>query len=199
MLPNLTMPSYCERCGLHVPDGMPACRMCGNTALSAQHFSSSASGAIPSGRLQREKATLPKWLIFVAIGLVVTPILRLHTIFSVLLPRLNSEELQPYFDTHPGLRNLIYGEIALNIVLVLAALALNYLFYTKSKRFPPLMIAYAASTFLYLLAVTGALRLVFPDVDMSSSFMPLVRSFAWVGLLIPYLLLAPEVKARFVN
>ena len=178
---------------------MPACRMCGNTALSPQHFSTSGSGAIPSGRLQREQAALPRWLIFVAIGLVVTPILRLHTIVSVLLPRLNSEELLPYFDAHPGLRNLIYGEIALNAILILGAFALNYLFYTKSKRFPGLMIVYAASTFLYLMAVTGALRLVFPDADMSSSFMPLVRSFAWVGLLIPYLLLAPEVKARFVN
>ena len=192
------MPSYCERCGIHVPDGMPACRMCGSTALSSQHFGS-ASGAIPTGRLQREQASLPKWLIVVALGLVVTPILRLHTIFSILIPELNVDQYQPYFDAHPGLRNLLYGEIALNVILILAAIVLNYLFYTKSRRFPAFMIAYAVSTFAYMLAVTGAVRLVYPDADMSRSFMPLVRSLIWVGLLIPYLLLAPEVKGRFVD
>jgi len=193
------MPGYCDRCGMHVPDGMYACRMCGNTALAPARYSTSLSQGTPAGRLQAGQATMPRWLIIVAISLVVSPVLRLHTIFSRLLPSLSSDTFQPYFVAHPGLRTLVDSEIAVNAVLVLLALILNYLFYTSDRRFPPYMIAYAAITFLYLLGITASMRLIFPGVDMSSSFTPLVRSFCWAGLLIPYLLIAPEVKTRFVE
>lgn len=191
------MPSYCERCALHIPDGVSVCRMCGGTVLAPEHFAGSSAEAIPTGRLEENEATMPKWLIVIAISLVVTPVLRIYSVFASQMPALDSLELRPYLDSHPGLRNLLYFQILMNVTLAVVALVLNYLFYAKSRRFPSVMIAYAVATFLFLVAVTGATRLLFPDANVGASFMPLVRTLFWAGILIPYLILAPAVKERF--
>jgi hypothetical protein len=171
--------------------------MCGSTLLAPEHFAGTSADAIPTGTLEENESTMPKWFIVIAISLVVTPVLRIYSVFASQLPALSNPEFQPYLDSHNGLRNLLYFEIIMNIGLAVAALLLNYYFYTKSRRFPPVMIGYAVTTFLYLVAVTGATRLLFPDANVSSSFMPLVRTLFWAGILIPYLILEPAVKQRF--
>ena len=192
-----TMPAFCKRCGLHIPDGISACRMCGSTVLAAPPPPDLA-GPIYSGKsLPQDRPKLSRWLIVVAIGLVVIPILRVGGIITVHFPLLYTDQGRAFLDQHPGLEGLISFQMYANVLLALLALGLNYLFYAKSKHFTRYMIVYTIAGFLYQLTVTAILRFGFPDADMSRNFVPLVRSMIWSGGLTIYLLTAPEVKARF--
>jgi hypothetical protein len=87
----------------------------------------------------------------------------------------------------------------MNSLLILGALYLNFLFYTKRKFFPPIMIAYVATTFLFLIVDTGAVNYLFPDASAGRGFIPLLRYFIWAGALIPYLLTSDQIKSRFAH
>ena len=115
------------------------------------------------------------------------------------LPRLSSDRFQTYVQSHPGLLNLLYFEIGMNALLVISALILNFLFYTRHKIFPNLMIGYVALTVLFRVAVVSAVNSMFPDANLSASYITLVRYLLWAGAIVPYLLTSSEVKKRFVN
>jgi Protein of unknown function (DUF2569) len=187
------MASICKRCGLHVPDGISTCSMCGGTVSAAEPPPTSNS-ALPSSK----STPVPsKWLIFIGISLVVAPLVRLNAIVSSEIPRLYGEQFQPFLDSHPGYSNLLYFRIVMNSLLILASLCLNFLLYTKRKHFPSIMIAYVATTFVFLIADTGAVNYLFPDASTGRGFIPLLRYFIWAGTLIPYLLTSEQIKSRF--
>jgi len=97
------------------------------------------------------------------------------------------------------LSNLIYFQIGVNSLLVASALVLNFLFYTKRKMFPMLMVCYVAATVLFVVATTSAINSLFPDANLTRSYIGLVRMLIWAGALIPYLLTSSDVKKRFVK
>jgi hypothetical protein len=127
------------------------------------------------------------------------PVIRVLAIMNNELPRLTSEDFQPYLQSHPGLSNLLYFEIGMNALLVISALALNFLFYTKRKTFPVLMVSYVAVTVLFRVAVVGAVNSMFPNAHLAPSYVTLVRYLLWAGAMIPYLLTSSDIKKRFVN
>jgi uncharacterized membrane protein len=175
--------------------------MCGNknfvTVAAGQTLTPSLPGAKTlSGPGQ---AALSKWLWLVAISLILTPVLRIVSIVNVEFPALYGDENQAYLQSHPGLSNLIYFEIGMNALLVTSALVLNFMFYTKRKMFPMLMVGYVAATVLFLVAVTAAGNSLFPDANMTRSYVGIVRMLIWAGALIPYLLTSSDIKTRFVK
>ena len=192
------MGSYCALCGLHVPPGVQQCRMCGNTRLISPPAPDDSGPTFSFRPRELPNAPMPKWLWAVALGLVVTPIFRINSIVSTLIPALFGDQFQAYRDAHPGLVGLLVFQFVMNVLLVLAALALNLLFYGRSRRFPICMVVYASVTFCYLVVVAGVMNSLYPDMGHSmASFYSLVRSLLWVGLLIPYLLASPEIRVRF--
>jgi len=76
---------------------------------------------------------------------------------------------------------------------------LNFLFYTKRKRFPMLMVAYVAATVLFRVAVVAGVNSMVPDANLSRSYITLVRYLLWAGAMIPYLLTSSDIKKRFVK
>lgn len=195
------MATQCRLCGLHIPDGVNACMMCGNTNLVAATAGETITPSLGSQSTAKApgQVSFSKWLWAVGISLIVMPAIRAMAVVNVEIPRLTSDELQPFLQSHPGISNLLYFEIAMNAILVISALALNFLFYTKRKMFPMLMVAYVAVTVLFRVAVVGAVNSMVPNANLSPSYLTLVRYLLWAGAMIPYLLTSSDIKKRFVN
>jgi|SRR6185503_7155636 len=195
------MATQCRLCGLHIPDGVTACMMCGNRNLApvaAGETIVPTLGAQSTAKAPGQ-ASFSKWLWAVAISLVVMPVIRVLAIVNSELPKLSSDAFQPYLQSHSGLSNLLYFEIAMNALLVIGALVLNFLFYTKRKMFPMLMVAYVAITVLFRVAVVAAVNSMFSDVNLSTGYISLLRYLLYAGAMIPYLLTSSDIKKRFVN
>ena len=175
--------------------------MCGSSALVAPP-SSSDSRALSeqrrrSGAAAAHSPRFSRWLFFIGLSLVVTPALRVYAIVEQQIPMFVSEQGQLRLMQHPGLETLLNCEIAMNAVLVMAAVVLNFLFYARSKQFPKYMIAYVAVTFVYWLAVTAAVRSLFPDINGAQTAYSLVRYFIWGALTAGYLLFDKDAKIHF--
>lgn len=195
------MPTQCKLCGLHIPDGVQSCMMCGNKNLVTAAAGQTITPSLPTAKTLsgRSNAALSKWLWTVAISLVAAPVFRVMSIINYEIPRLLGDDSQAYLQSHPGLSGLLQFEIGMNSLLVIAALVLNFLFYTRRKAFPMLMVGYVATTVLFLAAIIGALNSMFPGANMSGGYISLVRYLIWAGALIPYLLTSSEIKASFVH
>jgi len=197
-LRNSMTAAYCNRCSMHVPEGMSACRMCGNALLVAPPVAPDGP-MLSNTRRRPPQPEFSKWLFFVGLSLVVTPALRIIAIVQKEVPALFGDDSQSFLAQYPGLDKLLYFEIGMNALLVLAALILNFLFYAKRKNFPNAMIGYVAITLIYLITVSGMIHSMFPDAIMAQSAYSLVRYLLWGMALAGYLLFNPDVKARFVN
>ena len=195
------MATQCKLCGLHIPDGVQTCMMCGNKNLAVVAAGQTITPSLPAAKSMAGpgQAALSKWLWAVAISLVAAPVFRVLSIINFEIPGLFGDQNQSYLQSHPGLSNLLYFELGANALLIASALILNFLFYTKRKIFPVLMAAYVAATVLLMVATTAAINSIFPDATMTRSYISLVRSLLWAGAMIPYLLTSSEIKKRFVN
>lgn len=196
------MATQCKLCGLHIADGVQSCMMCGNTNLVAVNdWEQKIKPGLPGQGTAAvsHSASFSKWLWAVALSLVVAPITRVMAIVNFEIPRLFDEDKRAFLQSHPAMSGLLQLEIGINALLVIAALVLNFLFYTKRKAFPMLMVAYVGATVLFLAVVIGAVNSIFPDASMSGGYISLVRYLIWAGAMIPYLLTSSEIKTRFVN
>lgn len=195
------MPTQCKLCGLHIPDGVQSCMMCGNRNLATVAAGQTITPSLPAAKTlgHSSQASFSKWLWVIAISLVVTPALRVLSIVNFAIPRLHDDQYQPFLQAHPGFSNLLYFEIGMNSVLILGAVALNFLFYTKRRSFPIAMVMYVAATLLFLVGVISFANSIFPDANMTRGYIGLVRYLIWAGAIVPYLLTSNEIKARFVR
>jgi Protein of unknown function (DUF2569) len=189
------MPAYCNSCGLYIPDGQSSCRVCGSTAITSAPW---PRGFTPWSLLapSKPRPKYSRWMLFIGLGLLIAPALRIYALVRQQLPILSTNEGHLLLAQHAGLDNLIYFEIGVNTALVVAAIVLNILFYTHSKRFPVAMIVYVVLTFSYRLLATAIFHSLFPNVPLANTY-SLVPYFIWCVLTGGYLLLDARVKARF--
>jgi len=172
--------------------------MCGNTLLAAPPVE-------PDGPTLFTKKHTPsqpgfsKWLFFVGLSLALVPANRIYSITQKEIPALFGEDSQSLLTQYPGVDKLIYFQIAMNALLVVAAFALNYLFYTQSKHFPRAMIVYVAVTLGYLIAAAGITHALFPDLVLTQKAYSLMEYFFGGAAMAVYLLFNPDVKNRFVH
>lgn len=189
------MPTQCKLCGLHIPDGVQSCMMCGNTNLATVNdWEQKIKPSLPDQNTAAtpHSASFSKWLWAVAISLVVAPVIRVWSILNYEIPHLFDQDKQAFLQSHPGMVTLLQFEIGMNALLVLAALVLNFLFYTRRRAFPMLMVSYVAITILFLAGIIGGVNSIFPDASMSRGYITLVRYLIWAGAMIPYCL--PPMK-----
>ena len=175
--------------------------MCGSAALIAPP--SPVAGPMLSN-LPRKSGTIAVptpgfswWLFFVGLSLIVTPALRVYAIAEQQIPMFLTDKGQIFLMQHVGYDKLLDFEISLNVLFVLAAAALNILFYTHSRRFPSAMVAYIVATFVYRLAATAMLHSLFPDTILVQNAYILFRYFIWGALTAGYLIFEPSVKNHF--
>ena len=118
------MATQCKLCGLHIPDGVQACMMCGNKNLANVKAGETLTPSLPTAKAMAGpgQAALSKWLWAVAISLVLAPVLRVLSIINFEIPALFGDQHQAYIQSHPGLSNLIYFELGMNAILAASAL-----------------------------------------------------------------------------
>jgi len=134
------------------------------------------------------------WLILVAVGLGIGPLVSLSGVIRDLL-MLYGEKYQNVLAARPGLAGLILYEAATNSIFLVALATLNYLFYQKKKSFPALMITFLASQLAFVLIDHLAARALQPSTSLAGVLRSLVGAVIWI----PYYLRSERVKATFVH
>lgn len=149
---------------------------------------------------------LTGWLVFVGLGVLISPIRLLVTITPTYKPifedgtwaaftTVGSELYTPYFGS------LIIGEIALNTIMIVASLCLIYLFFSKHYLFPKLYIGIVAISLIFIPLDAWVVTKVFPDEPMfdPETINEFTRSFIVGVIWVPYMLFSKRVQATFVE
>ena len=164
-----------------------------------------------SGRLDEATSTpigpsgIGGWLILVAIGVCILPI-RLAGGLLQLIRGLDAEVWHAI--TTPGTRayhplfgSIIVGELIGNSVFLLWSIGLAYLFFTRRRRFPPLMITFMLSSLAFValdLLISRAILAAAPEIssnDLRDLFGGVISALIWI----PYLQRSKRVRATFVD
>ena len=102
---------------------------------------------------------------------------------------------------HPLWAPVLTFEIIGNTLFILSGIVLVILFFTKSHRFPKLLIAFYATNLLFI-----ALDLVWASgipavsaMDNTDSIKELVQAIAKCAIWIPYMLVSKRVKNTFAK
>jgi hypothetical protein len=145
------------------------------------------------------------WLYLVAIGLCVTPIRIAAELVKGVGPldpatwhAVTTPGMRAY---HPLFGPLIVGELVLNAVLLLWALALLYLFFAKRRSFPVAMIAFMIVRTVGQVADLGvALTIPATAARIGPAVYGSVAGSILVAVIwAPYLVRSRRVKATFVR
>ncbi|MGH8321709.1 MAG: DUF2569 domain-containing protein [Gammaproteobacteria bacterium] len=146
------------------------------------------------------------WLTLPALGLLATPVIICYGLATDFWPIfakgywaiLTTPRSSAY---NPLWAPLLSFEIAGNILILLAALVLLYLFFTKSFRLPKLMVTFLLANLLFVTAdyfLTGNIATIpqhARDEAMTQILRSLLASIIWV----PYFLVSKRVKNTFVS
>jgi hypothetical protein len=146
------------------------------------------------------------WLILVAIGLCVSPILQVLTIATSLVPiftngswNVLTTPRSPAY--HPLWAAVIPLELVMNVVFIAAEVLLLVWFFGKSRRFPAAMIVYLFVVFAFV-ALDYFLAQAIPavaeqnDAESRGAF---VRAGVSCAIWMPYFARSKRVKATFIN
>lgn len=153
----------------------------------------------------KEPKGIGGWLILVAIGRIIAPILLLFTIWRIYLPyfrdglllELSNPDNQAYSSLW---RPIILFEVSINAIMLIVGVILLYLFFSKKRSFPKAFIGFCIFTILITI-VDGILvyklqkeitnEYIF--TGFSDVFKAVVNSAVWI----PYMLLSKRVKNTF--
>jgi len=145
------------------------------------------------------------WLILVAIGLCVQPVLLLKAIadnVAIFDPdtwrALTTPGVPAY---HPLWAPLLLGETGVNLVLFAWSGVLLYVFFAKRRGFPRLVVAYMGVSLAAVLADLALARAI-PSAQAhltASDYRQVGRSAISAAVWIPYFLRSRRVAATFVH
>lgn len=146
------------------------------------------------------------WLILVAIGIVMGPIVLLVTTLPLLFDLLaienwnvltnpNSKSYIPYFV------ELVTGEMLANALMFIASLWLAVLFFTKHRWFARVYIVYVLVSALILVIDTYLVSIVLPDMPIwdEETVRGFFRSAIAICIWVPYMLVSRRVKNTFIR
>jgi len=146
------------------------------------------------------------WLIFVALGVIFTPLRILYFLATTYPPMFSSgawhslttetsEAYSPYWAPY------LFGEIAVNLVVVGAALYSASLFFSKKSSFPKWYAGIAIFSVIFIFLDSYVATLIIPDMslfdaDTGKEFgRSLVSALIWT----PYLFLSQRSKETFIR
>jgi hypothetical protein len=154
-------------------------------------------GSGPSG--------LGGWLIFVAIGLIVSPVFLFAVSVRTFMPifrngtwsTITTPNSASY---HPLLASLIVFEMVVNVCTILAGLWLIYLFFKRAKIFPRVFVWFTVLNLAFMLldAVLGSLVIRDQPIFDSGTISGLTRSIIVAAVWVSYMLNSQRVKNTFV-
>lgn len=146
------------------------------------------------------------WLILPAIGLILSPVRLLVSLINDLLPIFQEGYWEilttPGSDAyHPFWAPFIMFEVVGNLFFTVFSIALIILFFTKSYRFPKLMITYLLSNLLFVVGDFFLVDLI-PGIGEETEFEALgeiAKISVSVAIWVPYFLVSKRVKNTFVK
>lgn len=152
---------------------------------------------------QKELEGIGGWLYLVAFGVIVSPIRIAYEYYPMLVDyfsgayELGSNPNSKSFVPH--LELLLDIEMIANAFMLLLALALVVLFFSKHRWFPRVFIFLYAFTPLFLIADTWIVSKLLPDlVEIDeATVLDIIRSVIYALVWIPYMFLSKRVKNTF--
>jgi hypothetical protein len=145
------------------------------------------------------------WLIFVAIGLCIQPLILVKTLADNLgafkpetWQALTTPGSRAY---HPLWAPLLVAEVAVNVGLLLGSGLLLYLFFTKKRIFPKAVIAFMVANLGVVLGdQAGASAIPQARAQIGpNEYRQIGRAVVAAAIWIPYFLRSKRVHATFVN
>ncbi len=136
------------------------------------------------------------WLILVAIGLIVAPLLVVRGIY-IDLRLLHSSRFPQILSDHPSAANILVAEICVDAFFFVALIALNYFFYCKKKVFRDLICVYWLLQTVFAIMQGIAIDILFSrrGLIIGSQAGTVVAALIWLN----YFNRSERVKATFVN
>ncbi len=156
--------------------------------------------------INKELKGLGGWLILICLALIITPLHLMFSLFNDFAPIL----LENYWEilTTPGTEAyhylwgpLIISELITNSVLIVFSLYLLFLYFTKSYRFPKLMIIFYILN-LFILVGDYIFANMIPEIANDTNLetvREILSTVAATLIWIPYLLKSKRVKNTFVK
>lgn len=152
------------------------------------------------------KSGIAGWLIIVAIGLAIMPLLMFFQLPKDYVPLFNdgTYNLLTNVDSrlyHPLWRFVIWLEIAINSILFFVFIYLNFLLYTKRAIFPRLFICTACAIVLLIVLSAITFKLLLPTAPLLNAdiIRALLAATLCASIWVPYMLLSKRVKATFTR
>lgn len=146
------------------------------------------------------------WLVFVAIGIILSPIAILVQVLPIYLDMFSNGSWEvlttPGYEAYnPLWIPIVIGEMVTNGGLIVAWVFLAVLFFSKKKLFPKLYIGILIFTLAFLLLDTLAVKVVLPDEPMfdPDTMTAIIRTVMVVIIWVPYMLVSKRVKATFIK
>jgi hypothetical protein len=148
----------------------------------------------PAFRMDNDLTGIGGWLILVAIGLGIGPLVRLFGIVTDSQLLFNGR-FQAAMQLKPGLEAIVFYELVTNSFFLVYILMLNFLFYSKRRSFPMFMIFLLAAQFVTMLIDHLWASRFSPSSQVFSVLQALVAAAIWI----PYFLNSIRVEQTFVN
>jgi hypothetical protein len=144
------------------------------------------------------------WLILVALGIVVTPMLQFkHLVVSIrslffdgtwqIMTTPGTQAYEPYWAP------ILLTEVGFSLVSALASAVMIYLFFKKKSSFPKWFIWTRVAMLVYLLADTTIVHLLRPDLSVldPETSKDFGRAAFAVCVWVPYMIFSKRVQSTF--
>ncbi len=146
------------------------------------------------------------WLILVGLGIVVSPLRMIAEYYPMYRDLFANGDFAllttpgtEYYT--PGMAPLLYSELLINCLLVVAWVCVAFLFFTKRTLFPKVYIGILAFTVSFILVDAAVVSFVIPDIEIfdPETVKELGKSAVTAAIWIPYMMVSERVKATFVR
>jgi hypothetical protein len=196
-----------------LPDGAATCAHCGAKVERPAPFAEAVSQAEPAPvpqpatteappqladppvyRVENSLTGIGGWLILVAIQLATGPIFCMYGMFLDFRV-LYGASYETHLASHHAVAVLVLFEAATNTLALQALCGLNFLFYSRKKSFPKLMITYIAARTLFVIVDHVSAVALFGHGSAS----PMLRYLVYAVIWIPYLMNSIRVEQTFTR
>ena len=188
---------YCSQCGEKVAETTVFCSACGfklnNTIIHKAYITDEIISDSPS------PSGIGGWLILPLIGLILTPIFLVFSIITIYIPAVSNTILIELDQIQPGLIFVFYLELVGQILLMIFALFLLYLFIRKSVKLPTLIIAFYISYFIYIVLVNYVFVMQMPLIKQRINHVNNVMQMFFLIVWCLYFLRSKRVQNTFIN
>lgn len=155
---------------------------------------------------EQELEGLRGWLILVGIGIILSPLRIIFAVFPTYYELFSDGSLE--FLATPGTElysplwaPTLYGEMIVNIILVLLWIFVGFLFFLKKKIFKTYYIGLLVFTLIFIIVDALAFKAVIPDEPLfdPETTKEVFRSVIACCIWVPYILVSKRVEATFTR